>query len=117
MKGLLSALLVVGTSLQGALAEPRGGPYTEDEWPSTARAAPESANSRNAGESSKMAGDVRPGVAVPQLSVPIKGTDGAKAQNQMRSRPSSGGVDDGVARCLSRKTAQEREECERALRE
>ena len=115
MKGLLGGLLFAIGVMQVAVAEPRGGPYDPPDW-FVPRAAAESQNARTAGQPSRDMGDVRPGVAVPQISVPTRSTGGAT--NQMRSQPTGGGIDDGIARCRAQsKNSLERESCEAWVRD
>ena len=112
----VGVLLLAAAAFQGALAEPPGSPDFDPKW-MPPRAARESPSARTADEGSRVPGDVRPGVAVPQLSIPFKGSEGGKAQNQMRARPSAGGIDDAAAQCRAKKSKEDREKCERALYE
>jgi hypothetical protein len=112
MNRLLGALLVAG-AFHGARAEPPGSPDFDPTWmPPRSHQSP---SARTATDVSRVPGEARPGVAVPQISIPLKRTDGAKTQNQMRARPSGGGIDDSVAQCMAKRTAEERAACERAL--
>src|SRR4029453_8542531 len=111
MNRLLGALLVAGP-FHGARPEPPGSPDFDPTWmPPRSHQSP---SARTATDVSRVPGEARPGVAVPQISIPLKPTDGAKTQNQMRARPSGGGIDDSVAQCMAKRTAEERAACESA---
>jgi len=110
------ALFFAAAAFQGALAEPPGSPDFDPNW-MPPRAAPESPSARTAEQATRIPGDVRPGVAIPQFSIPFKGSEGQRPQNQMRARPSTGSIDDSAAQCRAKKSRQDREACEHALSE
>jgi hypothetical protein len=116
MKRLLVGLLLAAGVFAGARAEPPGSPDFDPRWMPPTRL-PGSPAAHTANDMSRVPGDARPGVAVPQLSIPFKRTEDAKANNPMRSKPVGGGIDDSVAQCRAKRTAEEREACERALSE
>jgi len=54
-------------------------------------------------------GDLRPDrETVPQIRIPL-------GKGSYRSGPSTGGIDDSVARCRAKRTSEEREACEAGL--
>ena len=54
-------------------------------------------------------GDLRPErETVPQLRIPI-------GKGSYKAGPSTGGIDDSVARCRAKRTSEERERCEAGL--
>ena len=56
-------------------------------------------------------GDLRPDrETVPQIRIPL-----GKGKGAYRAGPSTGGVDDSVARCRAKRTSEERERCEAGL--
>jgi hypothetical protein len=114
MKRLLVGLLLGAGIGAGAWAEPPGSPDYNPSWMPPTRL-PGSPAAKTANETARVPGDVRPGVAVPQLSISRQPTDGKKAYNPMRARPTTGGIDDSAAQCIAKRTAEEREACERAL--
>ena len=116
MERLLVVLLLVAGLVVGARAEPPGSPDFDPTWVPPTRV-PGSPSARTADQTARVPGDARPGVAVPQISIPLRPTDDAKARNQMRTRPAGGGIDDGAAQCMAKRSAAERAACEKALSE
>ena len=113
MRRLLVGLVVAAAALGGALAQTTA--------PAPAASAPATPYKRinpipppepPAVQRSKEAtipGDLRPErEPVPQIRIPI-------GKGSYRAGPSTGGIDDSVARCRAKRTSEERERCEAGL--
>ena len=112
MKRLLVVLVLAHVTLGSAIAQTSPAPAASQPATPYKRINPIPPPEAPAVQRSKEAtipGDLRPErETVPQIRIPIgKGT--------YRSGPSTGGIDDSVARCRAKRTSEERERCEAGL--
>ncbi|HEY6510766.1 MAG TPA: hypothetical protein VI032_02235 [Burkholderiaceae bacterium] len=112
MKRLLVVLVLAFAALGSAIAQTAPAPAASKPATPYKRVNPIPPPEAPAVQRSKEAtipGDLRPErETVPQIRIPIgKGT--------YKSGPSTGGIDDSVARCRAKRTSEERERCEAGL--
>jgi hypothetical protein len=113
MKRLVVLLVVATTTLGGASAQTDGvAPAASAPATPYKRVKPLPPPEPTAVQRSKQAtipGDFRPErQTVPQIRLPL-------GKGSYQAGPSSGGIDDSVARCRAKRTSEEREACEASL--
>ena len=114
MKRLLVMVVLADLTLGGASAQTADAPAPAASRPATPykRVNPIPPPDAPAVQRSKEAtipGDLRPErETVPQIRIPL-------GKGSYKSGPSSGGIDDSVARCRAKRTSEERERCEAGL--
>lgn len=107
-------MLVAAIALEPAAAQQQAAPAPAASAPTTPykRIQPLPPPEAPAVQKSKGAtipGDLRPDrETVPQIRIPL-------GKGSYRAGPSTGGIDDSVARCRAKRTSEEREACEAGL--
>ena len=111
MKSLLAVLLVAAATHSAMAADAAASAPAASAPAAHKGPVPPAENPAvRASKQATIPGDYRPQrQTVPQLSIPL-----GKTKQSAPAQP-GGGIDDSVARCLAKRTSQEREDCEAGL--